>query len=102
MVEQWEEEADQAGLSRAEWLRYQIEAGRKQVAALDPRTEDAEGNDLKETVLTAVPEDETTTPEDVVSAVLDPIEGEIYDCLSELDEADQIGYDPVEGGYRRK
>jgi hypothetical protein len=89
-------------MSRSEWLRHQVEAGRTQLLALDPRTESDSDDDLRTTVIEAIPENDSASPEAIIETVLDPVEDDIYELLTELQNDDEIGFDPREGGYRRR
>lgn len=102
LLEEWDEEVEQLDMFRSEWIRYQVEAGRKQLAALDPQTEDTADDGLRQTVLDAVSDDEAAPADEVVTTVLNPIEEEIYDLLEELNDDGEIGYDPRNGGYRKR
>jgi len=101
MIDEWDREANRADMYRSEWLRLQIEAGRKQLAELDPRQDSTTNSSLRTTVLDAVPADNGASTEEIVEAVVTPLEDEVNDLLVELDEQGEIGYDPREGGYRR-
>jgi hypothetical protein len=106
MADEWMEEAEEAGMSRSEWIRYRIEAGRAQLVALDPRTGDESSDNLRTDVTEVIPErDETSdeqkalSPDEIVDEVLNPIEDDVYDLLSELQDDGVIGFDPREEGY---
>ena len=99
---EWREEAEREDISRSEWIRYRVEAGRKQLADLDPQTDDTTDGGLRTTVLDSVPEGEAVATDEIVTTVLGPLEDEIYDILEELNDAGEIGYDPREGGYRKR
>lgn len=100
-ADEWEQAAEKEGMSLSTWGRYQIEAGRKQVAALDPlEGEDESGESgLRNEVIEAIPEDEGVTANQVVQTVLNPIEDRVREHLRELDNEGEIGYDPVKEGY---
>ena len=100
-ADEWEQAAEEQGMSLSAWGRYQIEAGRKQMAALDPLEQENESREsgLRNEVIEAIPEDEGVTTNQVVQTVLDPIEDRVKEHLRELDNEGEIGYDPVKEGY---
>lgn len=101
IVKEWDEEAEDLEMSRSEFLRSMIHAGRRQIAQLDPNS-DEESRELKEEVLNAIPEDSAAPPDEIVEAVLTPVEEEIRkDILPSLDENGEISYSPVKEGYEK-
>ena len=104
MVDEWDDKAERSDMNRSEWCRHQIQAGQKQIAALDPRTggESSNSTGLHDAVLDEIPEDEARDTEEIVQSVLKPIEDDVYDLLSDLTDEGEIGYDPRDGGYRKR
>ena len=104
IISEWKQEADQADMPHSEWCRLQVEAGRKQIAALDPSktANSSDENGLRTDVLEAIPEDGAATPKEVVQTVVEPIESRVKGHLKELDNEGVITYDPDVEGYVRK
>ena len=104
LLEEWNAEAEQMGISRSRWVREHTEAGRKQLAALDPRSDTDEqiAQNMTETVLDVVPEDEVMSEDKIVEEVVNPIQEEIYDILEELSDENSIRYDTRQGGFQHQ
>lgn len=103
-ADEWKQAAEKQDISLSAWGRYQIEAGRKQIAALDPLERENESREtgLRSEVIEAIPENEGATANQVVQTVLNPIEDRVKEHLRELDNEGEIGYDPVKEGYVRE
>jgi len=101
-VEEWNEIVDEAKMNRSEWLRYQVQAGRAQLNSLDPRTENESADGLRTRVLEAVPDEGSASTEEIVAAVIEPIENDVYDLLDDLAEDEEITFVARENGFRRQ
>jgi hypothetical protein len=104
LVNEWKREADLVDMTMSRWCRLRLEAGRREVAVLDPlKTSDESGDSgLREDVIQAIPKDEGATTDEVIQTVLGLVETRIKEHLKELDEQGSISHDPVKGGYVRK
>ena len=103
IIDEWRQEAEEAGMTYSLWARQHIEAGRRQIAALSPRaTSDEQDSDLESDILEQISKEEGATTDEITQAVTDPIEDEIAEHLKRLDSEGVIGFDPVEGGYVRE
>lgn len=100
-LEEWEAEIEGMNTNRSKWVRDNVEAGRKQLATLDPHTEESTDDSLLNTVLEEVPDEGARPTEEIVRAVLNPVEDEVYDLIEELSKQGKINHDPKNGGYRR-
>jgi hypothetical protein len=100
--DEWCAEVEEVDISRARWIRENVEAGRRQLAVLDPHTVEDADDSLENNVLSEIPDDGAEPTEEIIQEVLSPIEDEIYDLLTELSRQGEIDHDPKEGGYRRR
>lgn len=101
IVEEWDEEREEMNMSRSEYVRHHVEAGRKELSKLNP-TNKADGNSLEEDVLNVIPEDDAIPPEEIVEQIIEPLNDEILnEILPRLDDHDQITYSPADGGYKK-
>lgn len=103
ILEEWEEDAERMNMStRAEYLRYHIEAGRKELSRLQPSSAGNEET-LQDSVLEVIPEDRAVEPDSIVEEIVEPLKEEILnEILPELDNVDEIEYVPAERGYKKK
>lgn len=102
-LEEWNEIVEDTDMNRSEWIRYMIRAGRRQVAELDPRTNDTDDPlQIRDRVLNTFDDhDDHLPPDEIVDAVLTPIEDRTLEAIRELDDEDRIAYNPAEGGYEQ-
>lgn len=111
MKEEIDEEVEASDYnSRSAYLRDRIQAGRKQLARLHP-TEGTESSGVGQDILDKIPEkEEVKTKEeieapdrdDLLEAVLEPMERQILEEIDALRAADQIENSAVLGGYVKK
>lgn len=102
MKEEWDEESDQLNMSRSEFIRSMVHAGRKQISQLNPKPEQ-ESSNVREQVLAAIPKDEAKPVDEIVNEVVNPIEKDIQEnILPHLDENNEIRFDPQEKGYKKQ
>lgn len=101
MLDQWDKEAEELNMSRSEYIRSMVTAGRRQISQLDPQS-DQEKTELREQVLACIPEEEAKDVDDIVNEVVGPMEDKIRSkILPHLDENGEIRFNPQEGGYER-
>lgn len=102
VVEKWDEEAEELGMSRSEYIRSMVNAGRRQISQLDPQN-DQDNRSLREEVLSEIPEDEVRDVDEIVQTVVGPIEEKITSqILPNLDENGEIRFNPQKGGYEKQ
>ncbi|MEF8977982.1 MAG: DUF5805 domain-containing protein [Haloarculaceae archaeon] len=110
--EEWDDHADELGMSRSEFVRSMVQAGRRgfeatqtpesdseQLDERGPSTEQASPTDLEETVLETMTVDQYLSWEDLLRAVTDDIEQRLEETLQALQATDQIRYSGRNGGY---
>lgn len=106
-VENWDQRADQQGLSRSEWLRQRVRAGTRFWSAtgdfnhetLDALFEATDAqNDADATQLAALLERNLSTTTTVPESELEEIVSDLmYDTLHDLQEAGKIKHIPGQG-----
>ncbi len=120
--EEWDAHAEQLGMSRSEFVKTMVQAGRSvfdgevTVETADEAGEGGEsdvetgspagepagavaGGDLEDRVLTALAEDEYRTWDDLLAAVTDDIEDRLEATLQDLQTEGRITYSGRNGGY---
>jgi hypothetical protein len=120
--EEWDAHADELGMSRSEFVRTMVQAGRRGFTGsergadeADTRATDAdrslsEGDDdissgtdtpgdLESTVLTTLSADEFLSWDTLRDAVADDIEQRLEETLQSLQARDKIRYSGRNGGY---
>jgi hypothetical protein len=104
--ELWDDHADRLDMSRSEFVRTMVQAGRRQIGD-DPElanstaaeTDASEDESLDEEVLALLDEDDALAWEGMLSALTDDIESRLDDTLQELQGSNQIRYSGREDGY---
>jgi len=101
----WASEAEEMDLSRTEYCRQMIQAGRRDFGIADEDdttsdhtaiSEDIPVEDLEARIRSAINEDEATPFEEIVEHVVTDIERQIDEYLQ---NAPDIGHSSVKGGY---
>jgi len=106
----WDEHADDLDMSRSEFIRTMVQAGRR---GFDPRGETADtggetdsaesqdssaGDGMTSQVIEHLAE-EALSWEELFSAVTDDVETKLEDTLRELQEENRVQYSGPDGGY---
>ncbi len=104
--EVWDDHADELGMSRSEFVKAMVQAGRrhfgKQPATATETTETtetAEGENLEAQIVELLAASDACTWEELLSGVTDDIETRLENTLQELQEDDRIRYSGRDGGY---
>ncbi|WP_436901114.1 DUF5805 domain-containing protein [Halovenus halobia] len=104
--ELWDDHADRLDMSRSEFVRTMVQAGRRQIGddpelanATATETDSSEDESLGDEVLALLDEDEALAWEEMLSALTDDIESRLDDTLQELQGSNQIRYSGREDGY---
>ena len=106
----WDEHADELDMSRSEFIRTMVQAGRR---GFDPRGETAETGEDGDTSESQVSSDEDRMTSQVIehladkplsweelfSAVTDDVETKLEETLRELQEENRVQYSGPDGGY---
>jgi hypothetical protein len=106
--EEWDEHADQLGMSRSEFVRTMVQAGRRGFGASpEPRegsadnteASDTHADSLDEQVLAALADGDALSWEELLAAVTDDIESRLEETLQSLQTAGKLRYSGPQGGY---
>lgn len=103
----WDDHADRLDMSRSEFVRTMVQAGRRQIGddpelAASPqadRTASTEEESLEKEVLSLLAEADALAWEEVLAALTDDIESRLDDTLQELQESNEIRYSGRADGY---
>lgn len=104
---EWEEHAEELGMSRSEFVRTMVQAGRRGFLGggsdpADPRGNGSEtgsnGTELEPAIVDAL-RGETLGWEGLLAEVTDDVEERLDEALQDLQERDRIRYSGRDGGY---
>lgn len=105
----WDEHAEQLGMSRSEFVKTMVQAGRSTVAdgeipdimeGLDSDgDDDGDTGDLSTEIVELLTEAEAMSWEELLAALTDDIETRLDETLQELQESNQIRYSGRADGY---
>jgi len=118
---EWDDHADELGMSRSEFVRTMVQAGRRgfgdaDTGAKPPETADPsstptesgsgpssdanpQGMDVEERVVDVLGSAEYLSWDELLDAVTDDIEAELEAALQELQSAGRVTYSGRNGGY---
>jgi hypothetical protein len=116
--EEWDDHAEDLGMSRSEFVKSMVQAGRRgfeperrlenhpqtgghpeSESSVDWAEPTESEQSLEESVLDALSATEYTTWEALLAGITDDIESRLEDTLQELQAADEIRYSGRNGGY---
>lgn len=105
--ELWDDHADRLDMSRSEFVRTMVQAGRRQVGdnpelVADAETESTESESeesLSEAVLTLLNEADALAWDELLAALTDDIESRLDETLQELQESNEVRYSGRADGY---
>jgi hypothetical protein len=93
---EWEDHAERLDMSRSEFVRSMVQAGRRNIEVSD----DATLQDLiQEAVEELLAEAGFATYEEIVEVLAADVEDAVVVAIEALEENDQIRYNPQRGGY---
>lgn len=105
----WDEHAEELGMSRSEFVKTMVQAGRYHVAdgeipefATDSdsgSTDETDSTDLSAEIVALLDESDALSWEELLAALTDDIESRLDDALQDLQESNQIRYSGREDGY---
>ena len=102
----WDDHAEKLGMSRSEFVKTMVQAGRSEFGAdidsLDEPTgesTDDAGENLDDRVLDALSANDPLSWDELLAAVTDDIENRLEETLQEMQSADKIRYSGRDGGY---
>ena len=101
--EEWDDHAEDLGMSRSEFVRTMVQAGRR---GFDPDPEqpgsdgpNPGGNGLEDRVLAALREGDSLDWDELLGELTDGVEDRLEETLDELQRDDLVRYNPRDGGY---
>jgi len=99
--DEWDAHADELDMTRAEYVRTMVQAGRRAMSGEFPRNEedDDEDDDLRVDVLEAIREGGHVSFDVLVSALAADFEERMGAVLDDLQNDDLIRYNGRRGGY---
>jgi len=98
--EQWDAHAEELGMSRSEFVRTMVQAGRRGFGAETSDTPDETGDEEFEAQIEAVLADrQPVSWEELLKSVVGDIEAEVETALEGLQAADRVRYSGPRGGY---
>jgi hypothetical protein len=105
---EWEEHAEELGMSRSEFVRAMVQAGRRGFLdngspSTDPRGNgpetDSDGSELEPAVVDVLRDEGPLGWESLLAELTDDVEERLDETLQDLQEADRIRYSGRDGGY---
>lgn len=110
--EEWDDHAEELDMSRSEFVRSMVQAGRRgfegtremesdseNTGGQEPSTGDTSPANLEETVLETLTVDQYLSWDELLRAVTDDIEQRLEETLQDLQANDEIRYSGRNGGY---
>lgn len=108
---EWENEIEEDDWNnRSQYVRAQVESGRKQLTKLHP-SDSPRDSGIEQEILDSIPEKaeveassevDPPTRDELIEEVLEPIQQQILEEIDALQTADQIEHSAVHGGYVKK
>jgi len=112
--EEWDDQAEELGMSRSEFVKAMVQAGKAGFEGEDPpataksdvlqpdppapRSPDTRGS-LEDTVLETLSTDDHLSWDELLAAVTDDVETRLEETLQELQAENRIRYSGRHGGY---
>jgi len=112
--EEWDDHADDLGMSRSEFVRTMVQAGRRGFGGGAPNSDDSGGtdvegesvtegssggSDLEDRVVQALRSGDYLSWDELLEAVTDDIEAGLEDALQSLQSEGRVTYSGRNGGY---
>lgn len=96
--DQWDDHAEQLDMSRSEFVRAMVQAGRRGFGAETEQSGASSDDTLEERVREALSE-EALSWEELLAAVTGDIEARLEETIEQLQRADEVRYSGRRGGY---
>jgi len=101
--ELWSEHAEELGMSKSEFVRTMVQAGRKGFEGVDstsnPQGSDPENGGAFESRIVSELEGQTRSWEELLAALTEDVESRLDEALSDLQAQNRVRYSGREGGY---
>lgn len=89
-IDQWEKEADEMNVTRAEYMRLMIQAGRRQFPVCDTGNDQSDGINVENRVLDALEEHGELTWEELIETAIGDVEDKVESTIEELDAQGKV------------
>ena len=98
MLNEIEDDREERDMRRSEYVRSMIDAGRRQLVAVDEDGASSERDALREQILEQLPSDEAEAvhQDEIAEEIIDPMQEKVLRILS---EEDQIKHSAVHDGF---
>jgi hypothetical protein len=100
--DEWDEHAEQLGMSRSEFVRTMVQAGRRGFGAdagPDPEGDGRDGRSLDDRIREELAAEGPLSWEELLAAVTGDIETRLDRSLQQLQSANELRYSGRRGGY---
>ena len=99
--EQWDAHAEELGMSRSEFVRTMVQAGRRGFGAEtgEQAEETGDEQEFKTQIEAVLADRQPVSWEELLEAVVGDIEAELETALEGLQAADRVRYSGPRGGY---
>lgn len=90
-IEIWEKEADEMNVTRAEYMRTMIQAGRRNFGLAEPQdTAESDGIDVEERVIEALEQHGELSWDELLEIAVGDVEEEVESTINTLEENDRV------------
>lgn len=102
-AEAWADHAEELGMSKSEFVRSMVQAGRNGFEGVDSGS-DPQGSEAEEGVafegrVVSALDGETRSWDELLAALTDDVEARLDEALSDLQAENRVQYSGREGGY---
>lgn len=107
--DQWDEHAEQLDMSRSEFVKTMVQAGRHHVSdgeipdligqSVDSNGDETEAGSLSDEIVDLLGDSGALSWDELLAALTDDIETRLDDAMQELQESNRIRYSGRENGY---
>ena len=97
----WDEHAEDLDMSRSEFVKTMVQAGRREFggAVDDPKDTESNEEDLRDQVLEILRDSDASDWDRLLSGITGDIETRLDETLQELQDSGRIRYSGRDGGY---
>lgn len=89
-AEIWEKEAEEMNVTRAEYVRLMIQAGRRNFGLAEPETPESDGINIESRVIDALQEHGEMSWDELVEKAVGDVESEVEKVIDKLDEEGRV------------
>ncbi|MXR51191.1 hypothetical protein GRX03_06180 [Halovenus sp. WSH3] len=104
----WDDHADRLDMSRSEFVKTMVQAGRREIGDdpdllpdddLAAESTEGEGKSLSAEITSLLDDEDALSWDELLAALTDDIEARLDDTLQELQDRNQVRYSGREDGY---